>query len=188
MVAGDVHLWLTRKSRPSRDNAVTMRCYRQRRTCTSAPQPPLYCRAARIASERAAAFRYHHGMGLCRLLLRFRRSVAILATFAVLLQLTVAATHHHPEDGFGAHVGARDRTASPVFKPLGHGQLPPASEAICPICLALALGAVFLQPVAVLLARPAAGRETFLSENHVATARHQTAFRSRAPPALSPSL
>lgn len=116
-------------------------------------------------------------MRLCCVVLRLRRPAAFAALFAVLLQLAVAATHHHASVVGGAPTlsGQQSFVTPPDSGPL------PGQESDCPICLGLALGTTFILPPGIALdllptSDAAVGAERELE------ARALLAFRSRAPP------
>jgi hypothetical protein len=98
--------------------------------------------------------------------------------FAVLLQLAVAATHHHA-DALGGPLtlsGEKALVAAPDDGP------PPAAENECTICLGLTLGTTFIVPPAIALGLlQTAGPAPGVIEREL-EARTRFAFKSRAPP------
>lgn len=143
--------WSKPVSRYTSNDPRNLRSYWRTRACHGMKRRPLPRDGARIANKPIVALRYYYGIGIFRLSPRFRRWTATLATSAVLLHLAVAAIHHHAEDAFGQHFGAREVLAPSFLNASGQGQLPPAGEAACSICVALHLGALFLLPAVILL-------------------------------------
>jgi hypothetical protein len=126
-------------------------------------------------------FQYGRAMWLGRFFLRLRRPAATLAAFAVLLQLAVAATHHHAERVPGEPFASGSQHPSAFAKQVGHDEIPPADGGDCQICLGIALGALFLLPAAIQLGLLRLARDTFVWFSHAAAGR-TLAFQSRAPP------
>ena len=111
-----------------------------------------------------------------------RRVAAALALLAIVLQLALAATHHHrlvfsPPTAGLAIAGIPD----------GHDPAAPADrDDDCPICFGLAIAATLLQPVAFVLAAPSGLPVLRPTRALRLVVRRVAGFRSRAPPAELP--
>jgi hypothetical protein len=116
-------------------------------------------------------------MRLGRLVAPLRRTAAFAALLAVLLQLAIAATHHHAVILGGPLTLSGQKT----FVTPPEGDSLPAEED-CPICLDLALGTTFILPLGIALdlaPAPDAAPGDIQREREVRT---RLAFQSRAPP------
>jgi hypothetical protein len=118
-------------------------------------------------------------MRLGRLIARTRKVAAIAAMFSILLQLAIAATHHHA-DLFGATFALSGQTVTIALP--DDGSAPPADESTCQICLGLAFGTAFILPTVLVLDLPPAADAASAVVQRAPDARTQLAFRSRAPP------
>jgi hypothetical protein len=111
---------------------------------------------------------------------RLRKAASVTALFAILLQLAIAATHHHAVVLGGANqIGAQLSLTAPP-----DGGSAPASDELCEICLGLALGSSFVVPDAPSLDLAPAGPPVQLSAPESRARTVLLAFHSRAPPAL----
>jgi hypothetical protein len=109
-----------------------------------------------------------------------RKAASFAALLALLLQLAIAATHHHAvARGSSELIGDGQAFASSQ----DDGSTPSSADR-CDICLGLALGASFVVPDAIAPDPDAAAAPTARDapENRARTV--LLAFRSRAPPAL----
>ena len=105
-----------------------------------------------------------------------------LALFALLLQMSLAFGHLHPDDLGVLPIGI----AGPARVTSGAGQLQPATEAYCPICATIALMATGMTSAPPVLMVPPPVRPVWRSVMAVEMPplKITLSFRARAPPAV----
>jgi len=116
-----------------------------------------------------------------------RRFGAGLGLFALLLQLTLAFAHIHPEDVFGTAAAgvAQAAAGSAPADPDQDRHAPGAPHDDCPICAAMHLAGTIVMPGPPALAVPTALTvAVFAAEDFVTTViPRRLPFQTRAPPA-----
>jgi len=109
------------------------------------------------------------------------RSGVRLALFALLLQMSLAFGHLHPDDLGVLPIGI----VGPARVTSGAGQPQPATEAYCPICATIALMATgrTSAPPVLMLPEPARPVWRPVTTVEMPPVKISLSFRARAPPA-----